>query len=133
MKTWLKYILYITAIFILVFSRQYFTGLAGREFNGLFIIGSMIINMLVGALLGVEVLLSEFKKEGSWKANIPKLVLVVIPSLFMASSWFILSLKSFVLEIPISVFAANMGIFQLILGYTFITSFHKVNKQEVIG
>ncbi|OHW61233.1 hypothetical protein EUAN_24130 [Andreesenia angusta] len=133
MKTWLKYLLYIVAIFILVFSRQYFVELSGRTFNELFIIGSMVINVLLGALLGIEGLLSEVKREGSWKVNIPKLVLVVIPSLFIASSWFIFSLESFILDIPISVFTANMGIFQLILGYTFITSFHKVNKQEVIG
>lgn len=133
MKTWLKYLLYIVAIFILVFSRQYFVELSGRTFNELFFIGSMVINVLLGALLGIEGLFSKVKSEGSWKANIPKLVLVVIPSLFMASSWFIFSLESFVFGIPISVFTANMGIFQLIFGYTFITSFHKVNKQEVIG
>lgn len=133
MKTWLKYLLYIVAIFILVFSRQCFVELSGRTFNELFIIGSMVINVLLGALLGIEGLLSEVKREGSWKANIPKLVLVVIPSLFMASSWFMFSLESFVLDIPVSVFTANMGIFQLIFGYTFITSFHKVNKQEIIG
>ena len=52
------------------FSRQYFTTLRGTTYIALFNIGVMILNVMVGVLLGAEVLDSEFKKEGSWKVSL---------------------------------------------------------------
>lgn len=128
MKTWLKYFLYTLAICILAFSRQYFTALAGMTYIALFNIGAMLLNAIVGALLGLEVIISEFKKEGSWRINVPKLTLVGLPSFLIGFFPFILfSEFDFISRISTPLFN-NSGIFQLIFGFIVATSFYKSNS-----
>lgn len=130
MKIWLKYFLYMLAIFILAFVQYYLTRLAGMTFNSLFNLGAMTINTLVGALLGAETLALEFKKEGYWKVNFPKLALLALPSLVLGFASFLLFTSfSLMLYVPRFVFS-SMGIFQLILGYSVTTSFYKVEQRE---
>lgn len=132
MRTWLKYLLYILIICMVSFSRQYFTTLRGTTYIALFNIGVMILNVMVGVLLGAEVLDSEFKKEGSWKVNTPKLVLVGLPSLLIGFSSLILFGEfAFIGNLPQAIFA-NSGVFQLIFGYAISTSFYKTGKYESI-
>lgn len=130
MRTWTRYILYTLVICTMAFSRQYFTVLAGMTFIGLWNLGAMIINVLLGVLLGLEDFISEFKKKSPWKVNIPKLVSVGLPSLIIGFSPFIFFGKSTFIGISTSAIFANSGVFQLILGYAVVTSFYKADKQE---
>lgn len=140
-NNWLLYSIYSVilvcyAIFsskILIFEKQQFQ----RTFNNLpLIILSMIIFIMFGLLLGVEKFLLEMRKDGKWKINLPKLILLGIPSLYFSLG--LLIIVSFpitfiqrTLSYPILYFLkydAILSIFQVILGYIIITSFIKVRE-----
>lgn len=140
---WLKYLGYILLIVVLI----YLDGHVGykqknyqeQTFNlslSYFVI-SMIIKIGIGLLLGLEHISNEMKKEGSWKINLPKILLMVIPSLYFSMSYFFMYLYNDnliygILTYPASLFMRNGSgyiiIFQLLFGYLFITSFYKQNK-----
>ena len=91
----------------------------------------------IGLILGLEHLIQEIKKQGKWVINIPKLVLMGIPSLYFSLSILIYYINSqFVRDIlsyPIGILLNNspnfISVFQLILGYSIITSFYKENEE----
>ena len=139
-NNWLFYFIYSLilvsySIFIsniLIFEKEQ----SQRTYSSLsLIIWSMILFVVLGLLLGLEKFLYEMKKEGKWKINLPKLILLGVPSLYF-------SLGIFVLCIPITPIRQTLSypifyllkydniisIFQVILGYIIITSFIKVKK-----
>jgi len=86
----------------------------------------------IGLLLGLEHLIPEIRKEGTWVINIPKLLLMGIPSLYFSLAVFIYySSNQLVRNIsyPIGILLTNnqsfIEVFPLILGYSIITSFYK--------
>ncbi|GFZ32960.1 hypothetical protein CSC2_34860 [Clostridium zeae] len=96
------------------------------------ILWSMFIFILLGLLLGLEKLILELRKNGSWKINIPKLVFLGIPALYL-SLGVLIYYSSFipqVLSYPIQFFLQDninfFSIFQVILGYVISSSFVKV-------
>lgn len=97
-----------------------------------FILWSMFIFILLGLLLGLEKLILESKKPGSWKINLPKLIFLGIPSLYFSLGIHIYysSFIPQVLSYPIQFFLQNnlefFSIFQVILGYVISSSFIKV-------
>lgn len=144
-KSWLKYMVYIFLLAGAIFLKDYIsrTYQVDVEENFTPYVVSMgvviIMNMLIGVLLGLENLMEERKKEGSWKINIPKIVLMLIPSLYFSSTYilyFLLyAMDGFIQKIltyPILIFSTNgsgfIEIFQLISGYILITSFYKERK-----
>ena len=106
-------------------------------FNGLpLMIWPMIIFIVFGLLLGLDKLLMERRKEGIWKVNLPKFLLLGIPLLYFSIGEFIfycpidfirkalsyliiLILKSDINVIPV---------FQVVLGFVISTSFIKINE-----
>lgn len=144
-KSWLKYMVYIFLLAGAIFLKDYIsrTYQVDVEENFTPYVVSMgvviIMNMLIGVLLGLENLMEERKKEGSWKINIPKIVLMLIPSLYFSStyilSFFLYPMDGFIQKIltyPILIFSTNgsgfIELFQLISGYILITSFYKERK-----
>lgn len=97
---------------------------------------SLIINFCFGAILGLEHIVREVKKEGVWKLNIPKAIFIGLPSLYFSLTLFIyysngppfpFSLRS--LEILATSKSNFTSLFQILLGYTVITSFYKNNEE----
>lgn len=97
-------------------------------------IWSTIIFILLGALIGLEKFMLEVRKEGLWKVNLPKIILLGIPSLYFAFglALYYLPIK-FVQQFfvyPIQFFLQGnfnfLSVFQMIFGYVIITSFIKV-------
>ena len=81
---------------------------------------SAIVFLIFGILIGGTNLISEIKKEGKWKFNIPKFILIGIPSLILSIKillYFIFPFKIYLL--------INPAVFQIILGFVIITSFYK--------
>jgi len=79
-----------------------------------------------GILLGLEKFMSEVKKEGRWKVNWPKAVILGIPSLFFSAIMFIpIDFISFYLLVPNS---STLNLVQVLFGYVLITSFIRVKK-----
>ena len=143
-KTWLKYLFYILLITILIFLKEYVNGLLKADFNQTFRINfyflaiAMLINVGIGLFLGLEHLISEIKKAGTWKINVPKIVLMGLPSLYFSLINFIgYSNNEFLRKIlvdPIVGLLLKYGtaftpVFQLILGYVVITSFYKQSEK----
>lgn len=88
----------------------------------------------IGLILGLEHLFTEIEKEGKWKINLPRIILIGIPSLYFSLSMFIYYTNNQIIDYPIYVLlkgnSSFISVFQLILGYSFITSFYK-GKEEV--
>jgi len=90
----------------------------------------------IGAALGFENLLIEAKKEGTWKINLYKLVILGVLSLYFSLTYIFyycnIEFIRIILKYPAAYLLAHntnifIGMFQVILGYSIISSFHKSN------
>jgi len=143
-KHWLKYLIYILLIFGLIYLDSYVLRqrvLYQKEtfYTGLtYFTISMIIKIGIGFVLGLDYIINENTKEGSWKVNLPKIILMVVPALYFSISY--LAMYRFdgstiykILTYPMFIFMQNDSSFifvsQLIVGYLLITSFYKQSKE----
>lgn len=101
---------------------------------------STIIFILLGALIGLEKFILEVRKEGPWKVNLPKVILLGIPSLYFTFGWtlyyFPVKFLYQTLAYPIQFFLLGnfklLPVFQMIFGYVIVTSFIKVDDSNTI-
>lgn len=134
-KSWFNYLLIIVLIIVIVFGVNYiFDKIENLQWIVNPFIISIIFHIIIGLLLRLEHLLLEIKKSGSWRVNVAKLVLLGIPSLYFSFGIFIyFGLGKFlpsVLTHPIAILISKidfLAIFQIILGYSLISSFYKVD------
>jgi len=135
-QSWLWYFIYaVVFLCYIIFSSKllvYLQSLTARTFK-LYTSWSIVIFVVLGLLLGLEKLLSETRKEGKWKVNLPKILFLGIPSLYFSMSLFfyISHIDFFDYLIPMCIqsnISSFMPIFQVILGFTLITSFVKVKE-----
>lgn len=142
-KPWLKYLIYLLLILGLIYIDGYLKvqeNIYQEETYGLnyiYFVISIFTKISIGSLLGLEYLVDEMQKEGSWKINLPKMLFLVLPSLYFSISYFAFYFfieNPFyqVITYPIFIFIKNdldfVYIFQLMLGYFLITSFFKESK-----
>lgn len=147
MKSWVKYFIYIFLILVIVFRGQHVFQVIEKNreksFNPQYYYTStmtIIFYGTLGLILGLEHFICEIKKEGKWKFNLPKIVLMGLPSLYFSLFYFILiSNLHFLrdmLTYPIIVLLGNysgfISVFPLILGYTLITSLYKQNEKMIM-
>lgn len=101
------------------------------------IISMTIIYPLIGVLFGTAHMLKERKKQGDWKLNLGKMVIIGIPTFSLAYYPFIFfsfDAPLHFLAIPGAFFNKvilsnhTMHLFQILFGYTLITSFYKEEK-----
>lgn len=139
-KSWLKYFFIIILILVIVFWGSHvfdvFISNAKKNFDTNIYLQNIIMIIFyggIGMVLGLEHLIQEIKKEGTWVINLPKLTFIGIPSLYFSFALCIYySNNQFVHNIiayPIGILITNsttfLSVFQLILGYSIITSFYK--------
>ncbi|MDV4150744.1 hypothetical protein R0131_07825 [Clostridium sp. AL.422] len=130
-RSWRKYIIYLILIVGL-----YITGTLLLEMHYdraaiTFMYNYWLITLIriifyggIGVVLGLDGFLIELKREGKWKFNIPKLIILGIPSL-------IFSIPYIVILVPISNSFSNIfTISSIILGYTLISSLYKEVEDE---
>jgi len=140
-KSWIKYLIYMCLILIVVFVGQHvfevYKQNAERNFNfGLYYasVFPIIFYGSIGLLLGLEHLICELRKEGTWVVNLPKIVLMGIPSLYFSLAIIIYFSNIPFLSLPLRGLmggSANfINVFQIILGYSIITSFYKANIND---
>lgn len=143
-RSWLKYLIYFPLIFFLIILRQFveksFSASYYRfEYPEMFyyMVISLLLGVCIGLFLGLEHLIRELGKEGTWKINLPKLILVGLPSLYFSlSNIWVLSGNQFMREIIayplLYLFRSGSGdasLIQVILGYVVITSFFKYSEK----
>jgi hypothetical protein len=142
-KSWLKYLIYIILFLAIACFGQNFLvdikkSVQGTEnVNLLFlpVVITSIFYVVIGLLLGLESLICEIKKDGIWKINLPKLVLLGVPSLYISfyvflyySNYEIIS-NVLALRIPVLLRSGTGITFQVVLGYSIITSFYRKNEK----
>ncbi len=90
-----------------------------------------------GLIFGISTFKIEIKKVGKFKLNIPKIIIMGIPSLFLS---FLVYLFSYIgIYIPVindipyflSFNNNTSSVFSILFGYIAITSFYKVETQKI--
>lgn len=137
--SWLKYFVYLL-LFILVIWLQGVTETAFQtsyqttnQINYFLYIIVVLFPVFVGAIIGLETLVNECGKEGKWKLNLPKLILLTLPSCYVSMLYFISMANNQklndILIAPLLKFfggsSAFVLIFQILFGYSLLTLFHK--------
>ncbi|MPW26985.1 hypothetical protein GC105_14465 [Alkalibaculum sp. M08DMB] len=133
LRSWLKYFVYISIILLIVYAENYGLQYVKSHMTGgfnLHIIMSFL-HIVIGVILGLDHLVKEIKKQGVWKINFPKLILIGIPSLYFTLSFYIYGYLS-AISLPINTLLGGdtgfMTVFRIVLGHTIITSFYKTDK-----
>ena len=142
-KSWLNYFLFIILILVMVFwGRNVFDGfrINAKKFYDINYFFQNITMVFfyggIGLILGLEHLIQEIKKEGTWVINIPKLILMGIPSLYFSlailmyfsSNYFVRNVLGYPIIFLLNDSINFISVFQLTLGYSIITSFNKKMK-----
>ena len=150
-KSWLRYLVTVFLIAMIVFLRAYveLVIVMNNHVPQLgawkYMIYGMVMCIAIGLLLGGEQLFTEIKKEGKWKINLPKIILLGLPALYLSLADIVhmpIHLLEDVYNSPFSVIfnpwiaiASNtcyteyITLIQVILGYVVITSFYKCSKR----
>lgn len=136
---WLSYFLYSIIFFCyIIFSNKWLLLLNEQRINTFeilpYLVWSTIIFIIFGALLGIEKFILERRKEGHWEVNLPKVILLGIPSLYLAFGYYLyycpIRFVQLTLTYPIQFLLQGNSsfwpIFQMLFGYIVVTSFHKV-------
>lgn len=138
MKKALRYLLFLIILLLMYFLAvklnydfytQFHTGYM-QDFK-IYIFINLISSGGIGLLLGTELLIREYKKDGSWYIDIPRLLLLCFPS-FLLSLMPVFFFMFPVANIPIignfimlDRIPLNIIIFNILFGYFLITSFRK--------
>lgn len=135
---WLKYCIYILALSIVIFSKEYVTGKLEFYYkstwgaDGSYLLLTTVLfafNLVIGIFLGLGHFIGETKKNGKWKINFPKIVLVGLPSLFFSLTYHIACINiPYVQSILLRYTKLGMNfvpVFQIIAGYVVITCLYK--------
>lgn len=94
----------------------------------------LILNSIFGAILGLDSLIKEIRKKGRFSVDVFRLLIIGIPSLYLSSMYFIYySSVGFIRELamPLNTNIYNstmMSLFQVLLGFSIISSIRKVEK-----
>ncbi|MBP1757072.1 MAG: hypothetical protein H6Q59_3470 [Firmicutes bacterium] len=143
-KAWLKYGIYIILLLTFILLKElvmnklnylYTRNWGAGNSYFLFITIPLIFNLTIGMLIGLEHFVNEIKKTGRWKINIPKLVILGIPSLFLSLAYHIMSINISFIQMTLwkvaSHFENNFPVFQIIFGYAFITCLYKYQERDM--
>lgn len=103
-----------------------------------FVLWNIIVFTLFGMILGLDYIFKEFKKEGSWKINWSKLILLGLPSAYLTLCLLALvyNFDFIVPQFIYNLLMPNLFITEAIdvlLGNTIISSFYKVKTDNRIS
>ncbi len=145
-KPWLRYLIFTTVIIVMIALWGYISSIIISSYyrfesNYSYLIISLLLGISIGLLIGLEHFISEKSKEGIWKINYPKMLLVGLPSLYFSiagiliygNSQFMLTIIAYPLLWLMRFGLDHVDIFQILLGYTVITSFQKYSNNKISG
>lgn len=136
-KTLLKYCIFILLFTLILFIKEYtiekldymYMRAFGTAFSYICLITILfVLNIIIGLLFGLDRLTAERKKSGKWKIDIPRIIILGLPSLFFSLSYYIalLNIEIFTL---ILYGTDYIPIFQILLGYVLITCLYKDSSE----
>lgn len=133
---WVRYLICaIIAFLFIFFDAILFTDIekeVTQNHHEMIVFGAELLSFFIfGLLLGLEHLISEIKKpSGRWTFNVPRFILLGIPSLIFGLSMFIYYAMD--AEIYFPEFVKNTSLFSdlscLLFGYILTSNFEKVSK-----
>ena len=105
------------------------------------VISMVCIYPLIGMLFGTSHIFNERKKRGNWKINLGRILVIGIPTFifayytilifsFDAPLHFLAIPSSFIEKVMIR--ESTMHLFQILFGYTVMTSFYKEEKRAPV-
>ena len=144
-KSWLNYLIYLIQLVVLIYMDGYAEKLQNNYgdqtygFSFTLVALTIAIKVSIGLTMGTEHLTNEMKKVGIWTLNLPKILVLVLPSLYFSISRLVAFVPSeFLLDLFVKpanqLFQNNTGfisIFQILFGYFLITSLYKKSKPAV--
>lgn len=143
-KDWLKYGTYIILLSLLIFLKEYVIGKLqliynrswGSEVNYYLLISMpLIFNIIIGMFFGLNHFIGELKKVGSWKINVPKIVIIGLPSLFFSLTYHLACINYPFVQSKLlgyTTLGTNfIPVFQIVLGYVFITCLYKHYREDI--
>lgn len=141
-KSWLKYLIFTTVIISMTALWGYIDHIIKSsyyryELNYIYLIISFLLGIGIGLVIGLERFITEKNKDGMWKINYPKLILIGLPSLYISITGIFIYSNNYIIFTKIAYplfwlirFDINhIDIFQIILGYAVITSFYKYSNK----
>ena len=129
----IRYLVYAFVLFGFLLLSQHivkeFRRIASITYNTYpYIYVSIISSILIGVLIGLEMLLREARKRGTWKIHAEKLLFLGLPSFYFTFNSLI-SLPFFPHQVSLPslpyINPETTPIVAIILGYTISTSFYK--------
>ncbi len=135
-KKWLRYIIIILFMCCFIFSgkasldgaQDYMKYTLRMPFIWL-ITNSIVLYIGFGFLLGLNHLLKEKIREGKWRVNLSKIIIMGIPSLILSYAIYIVYLlhipPSRIRDFLLTGTSTYMILFKVLLGYVVATSFYK--------
>ena len=143
-RLWLKYFIYINLLIVLIFLKEYLTQKLQFTYNRtwgagvsyiLLITVPFIFNLVIGLFLGTDHFIMEIKKVGTWNINLPKLILVGLPSLFFSLTYHIACINNPFVQSKLLNYVVLgtdfIPVFQIVFGYVCITCLYK--KIDIFG
>lgn len=142
----LRYLAYMAVIILLMYLETYMVKplvleaqRSWRISPSIYLI-PLIFNLAIGSVLGFDHTLGEIKKVGKWTVNLPKVIIMVLPSLYFSLAIALTVVNNKIVQkiiYPACYLLSRTSssfiiIFQLILGYTLITSLFRKTKSEFI-
>lgn len=128
-KNWKRYIIFlIMAVLFLVAASSIERYIKTLQ-NNMIIVGNsffaweFIVYFIAGTVFGFEKLFCEIKKEGRWKINVPRLLILGMPSLLIGTGLF-LFLPDYISFIWLNTILYSWFM-QMLFGYVVVTSFYK--------
>jgi hypothetical protein len=143
-KLWLKYGIYILLLTALIFLKEYVTGKLEFSYKRswgsdgsyiLLITIPLIFNLLIGLSIGIDHFIGETKKAGTWKINLPKIVLIGLPSLFFSLTYHFACIQNQFVQNKLLRYVTLgtnfIPVFQIVLGYVLITCLYKYYLEDI--
>ena len=106
-----------------------------HTFNYSYIVIRILIGYSIGAILGFDHFIGEIRKEGKWRFSLSKVIILGLPSLYISLTYvffysnvnvhFLQNIIAYPLLSLLRYSPDSVSFFQLIFGYTIITSFNK--------
>ena len=140
---WFKYLIYLILVCLLSMLRGYFGTLFKNwyfndDFNmPFYAIIIFLLGVSIGLLIGMEQFLQVRRSPGVWKINLPKLIILGLPSLYVALFHIYIAIGNSLISVIatplIYIFrygTTHVTVFQIILGYVIITSITKQNATQ---
>lgn len=139
-----KYLVFTVLIFLMIAVKVYITKQLKSQFEAIYRINFTLLfieaflNIGIGLLLGMEYLIKEIKKDGIWKLNSPKIILMGVPSLYFSFAYLVgycnnefvqKTLLSYPLINLFNYDSSFIAVSQIIFGYIIVTSFYTTTNK----